>query len=194
MEEHTNLINQGTILMLNRVMKDLQVSWKMLNHRNMQCMPCCPSTYAHSRHRTPVPLNVSEAQLGVLSCRMQADDEAMQTRALQALQSLAKGKRGGSNLPFQSIQTEFQRGKGLPRLVHLLDRVVTPRSSRSGQGKAIMAGAIDALAAMTRNNAAARQVPHCASWPPCTTNSGNVAMPWRKLFSWASFFCLSSPD
>ena len=83
----------------------------------------------------------------------------MQTRALQALQSLAKGKRGGSNLPFQSIQIEFQRGKGLPRLVHLLDRAVTPRS-RSGQGKAIMAGAIDALAAMTRNNAAARWVPH----------------------------------
>lgn len=87
----------------------------------------------------------------------------MQTRALQALQSLSKGKRGGSNLPFQSIQTEFQRGKGLPRLVHLLDRVVTPRS-RSGQGKAIMAGAIDALAAMTRNNAAARHVPHHPAW------------------------------
>ena len=83
----------------------------------------------------------------------------MQTRALQALQSLAKGKRGGSNLPMQSIQTAFRQGKGLPRLVNLLDRAVTPRSSRSGQGKAIMAGVIDALAAMTRNNAAARQAP-----------------------------------
>ena len=87
----------------------------------------------------------------------------MQTRALQALQSLAKGKRGGSNLPMQSIQTAFQQGKGLPRLVTLLDRVVTPRSSRSGQGKAIMAGAIDALAAMTRNNAAARCTAHCST-------------------------------
>jgi len=96
-----------------------------------------------------------------VSSDAQAEDEAMQTRALQALQSLAKGKRGGSNLPMQSIQTAFQQGKGLPRLVTLLDRVVTPRNSRSGQGKAIMAGAIDALAAMTRNNAAARCTAHC---------------------------------
>lgn len=96
-----------------------------------------------------------------VSSDAQAEDEAMQTRALQALQSLAKGKRGGSNLPMQSIQTAFQQGKGLPRLITLLDRVVTPRNSRSGQGKAIMAGAVDALAAMTRNNAAARYTARC---------------------------------
>ena len=42
MEEHTNLVNQGTILMLNRVMKDLQVSWIAPHHRGMQHMPCCP--------------------------------------------------------------------------------------------------------------------------------------------------------
>ena len=80
----------------------------------------------------------------------------MQSRALQALQSLAKGKRGGSKLPMQAIQTAFQQGKGLPRLVTLLDKVTTPRRNSTGQGKAIMAGAVDALAAMTRNNAAAR--------------------------------------
>lgn len=105
------------------------------------------------------------ALTGMLHGVPQAEDEVMQTRALQALQSLAKGKRGGSNLPMQAIQTAFQQGKGLPRLVHLLDRVVTPRSTRAGQGKAIMAGAIDALAAMTRNNAAARHAAQLA-WLP----------------------------
>ena len=87
---------------------------------------------------------------------MQAEDEGMQSRALQALQSLSKGKKGGSKLPMQAIQAAFQQGRGLPRLVTLLDKVTTPRRSSTGQGKAIMAGAIDALAAMTRNNAAAR--------------------------------------
>ena len=87
----------------------------------------------------------------------------MQSRALQALQSLAKGKRGGSKLPMQAIQAAFQQGKGLPRLVTLLDKVTTPRRNSTGQGKAIMAGAVDALAAMTRNNAAARHA--ITSWP-----------------------------
>ncbi len=94
---------------------------------------------------------------------MQAEDEGMQSRALQALQSLAKGKRGGSKLPMQAIQAAFQQGKGLPRLVTLLDKVTTPRRSSTGQGKAIMAGAVDALAAMTRNNAAARHA--ITTWP-----------------------------
>lgn len=38
MEEHTNLVNQGTVLMLNRVLKDLQVSCMMLEYRGMQYM------------------------------------------------------------------------------------------------------------------------------------------------------------
>ena len=95
----------------------------------------------------------------------------MQSRALQALQSLAKGKRGGSKLPMQAIQAAFQQGKGLPRLVTLLDKVTTPRRNSTGQGKAIMAGAVDALSAMTRNNAAARHAittrPVDAAHHPC---------------------------
>ena len=96
----------------------------------------------------------------------------MQSRALQALQSLAKGKRGGSKLPMQAIQTAFQQGKGLPRLVTLLDKVTTPRRNSTGQGKAIMAGAVDALAAMTRNNAACQACRYylacrCSTLHPC---------------------------
>ena len=38
MEEHTNLVNQGTVLMLNRVLKDLQVSGNIIDH--LVCTAC----------------------------------------------------------------------------------------------------------------------------------------------------------
>ena len=77
-------------------------------------------------------------------------------RALQALQGFAKGKRGGVSMPMQAMQEAFQAGGGLPRLIALLDRAATPKPGGASQRKAITSGAVDALAAMTRNNTSAR--------------------------------------
>ena len=55
MEEHTNLVNQGTVLMLNRVLKDLQVIRNTINRRGVQCMRSCLTAYADSRHCLLVP-------------------------------------------------------------------------------------------------------------------------------------------
>ncbi|BDA50773.1 hypothetical protein COCOBI_16-4510 [Coccomyxa sp. Obi] len=88
---------------------------------------------------------------------LQAEDESLQVRALQALQGFAKGKRGGVSMPMQAMQEAFQAGGGLPRLVALLDRAATPKPGGASQRKAITSGAVDALAAMTRNNTSARK-------------------------------------
>ena len=155
---------------------------RVMLYSRSSCSSAERNVHALSRQRSLVPIHPEGHQSRVLYYCLQAEDEAMQTRALQALQSLGKGKKGGSNLPVQSIQTAFQQGKGLPRLVHLLDRVVTPRSSRSGQGKAIMAGAIDALAAMTRNNASARQVFHHSCRPEShSQHLSKAALPYNEF-------------
>jgi hypothetical protein len=87
---------------------------------------------------------------------LQAEDETLQVRALQALQGFAKGKRGGVSMPMQAVQEAFQGGGGLPRLVALLDAAATPKPGAAVQRGAITSGAVNALTTMTRNNASAR--------------------------------------
>lgn len=101
-------------------------------------------------------LRRSYTDLHAVMAAWQAEDESLQARALQALQGFAKGKRGGVSMPMQAMQEAFQNGGGLPRLVALLDRAATPKPGSASQRKAITSGAVDALAAMTRNHASAR--------------------------------------
>ena len=95
------------------------------------------------------------------SCSLQAQDEALQVRALQALQGFSKGKRGGVSMPMQAVQEAFQRGGGLSRLVVLLDAASTPKPGASEQRSTITSGAVNALTTMTRNNASARLALSC---------------------------------
>lgn len=110
-------------------------------------------------------------------CIYQAENETLQARALQALQGFAKGKRGGVSMPMQAMQEAFQTGGGLPRLITLLDRAATPKPGGATQRNAITSGAVDALAAMTRNNASAR-FPDIGHHPFCKlSNSAS----WSSL-------------
>jgi hypothetical protein len=137
--EHDSLVHQGTRLMLDRVLKDLQVGMLLL-------LAPPPA------QRAPHP--------PLLQTHVQAEDEALQARALQALQSITKGARGsGASMPLPAVQAAFRAGGGLPRLVGLLDTAVSPKLGE--QRAAIVAGAIDALAAMTRNSPAARSAHVC---------------------------------
>ncbi len=98
---------------------------------------------------------------------LQAEDESLQARALQALQSFTKGQRGVVSMPMQAMQAAFQTGGGLPRLVALLDRATTPKPGGVIQRKAITSGAVEALTFMTKNRASAR----CLAFPE---NNGDV--------------------
>ena len=94
---------------------------------------------------------------------VQAADPELHLQALQALQSLGRsGKAGGrQSLPQEGVQTAFGRGGGLPLLVGLLDTAVTPKPGAHQQLAAVTQGAVDALAAMTRNHAENR----CSTQP-----------------------------
>lgn len=165
--EKANLVHHGTNLMLDRVLKDLQVpkfesfSCFALQQEKMPGATLlwtdCPFTFPRLKNVAPSnSIRRSYTDLHAVMAAWQAEDESLQARALQALQGFAKGKRGGVSMPMQAMQEAFQKGGGLPRLVALLDRAATPKPGTASQRKAITSGAVDALAAMTRNHASAR--------------------------------------
>ena len=136
----------------------------------------CLPTREYAWHNCPQPVRCHSSQIEVgatlkthmttprhcdtdsrvVMAAWQAEDESLQARALQALQGFAKGKRGGVSMPMHAVQEAFQKGGGLPRLVALLDRAATPKPGGASQRRAITSGAVDALAAMTRNHSSAR--------------------------------------
>ena len=80
-------------------------------------------------------------------------------------------------MPLPAVQAAFQAGGGLPRLVALLDTAVSPKLGEHRAG--IVSGAIDALAAMTRNSAPARCVHRLMAGMPLHPGHRRVAMPKR---------------